>query len=135
MDVWIRCFLSICTVAWGAYVDYKERVIPDEVPLSLLIIGLFSGNIPFRFLTMFLTLGVLLIAEKLSGQPLPGGDLKLLCTLAFSAGLFDLLIVLFLAGLASVIVGLVKREPLSRHIPLCTYIAPAYILLCAIQLF
>lgn len=133
--VWIQCIVGICTIAWGGYEDYKKREIPNMVPIILIISGLFSGNLPIRILSMLLVLIVLMMAGKITGKEVPGGDFKLICALTFVMGLFELLVILTLAGFGSVLVGLIGKKPLRRHIPLCTYVAPAYILLCSAKLF
>ena len=134
MKEWILFLLSVCTIAYGGYADYKRREIPDIVPISLILTGLFSGDILGRLIIMILALLTLLLAEKIAKQELPGGDLKLICALMFAAGPFETLVILLLAGVGSVIVSLAKKQPWKRHIPLCTYVAPAYILLEVIKL-
>ena len=44
------------------------------------------------------------------------------------------LAVLLLTGLAAAIHGLLHRQPMRRHIPLCTYAAPAYLAACTVQI-
>ena len=131
MNVWIRCLGFICTFAYGGYTDYKRREIPNAVPIILFVMGLLSGSILKRFLVLALTLLILLLATKITKQELPGGDLKLICAMTFSVGLVETIMVLALVGIGSVAVGLAKKLPLKRNIPLCAYVAPAYAMLCA----
>jgi len=129
------CFAaSVCTIAYGGYMDYKKREIPDAVPIVLILASLPKGVIPVRLLITILALLILLLAERLSKQELPGGDLKLICAVMFANGPAETLVILLLAGLGSVVVSLVKKQPWKRHIPLCTYVAPAFILLGAAKL-
>lgn len=124
------CFLTgVCTIAYGGYVDYKKREIPDVVPIVLILTSLPKGVILGRLFIMILALLVLLFAERLSKQELPGGDLKLICAMVFAIGPFEAILILALAGLGAVIVSLARKQPCKRHIPLCTYVAPAFILL------
>ena len=103
----------------GAIVDYKKREIPNLVPVVLLATGLFfDRNILWRLLLM--------LTGKITKQALPGGDFKLLCALAFSSGLLPLLGTLFCVAFGAVFMSLMKRLPVKRNIPLCTYVAPAY---------
>jgi Flp pilus assembly protein protease CpaA len=83
---------------------------------------------------MLLTAVVFFIAAKLSKSDLPGGDFKLLTALAFSSGVPILLASLLLTGLGAVIVGIVKKQPTKRNIPLCSYFAPAYTIVCGLKL-
>lgn len=129
MNVWIRCLGFICTFAYGGYIDYKKREIPNAVPIILILMGLLSGNILQRLLVLVFTLLILLLASKITKQELPGGDLKLICAMASSVGLFETILVLALVGIGSAVVSLIKKLPLKRNIPLCTYVAPAYTLL------
>lgn len=131
MNVWIRCLVLICTFAYGGYTDYKKREIPNAVPIILLLMGLLSGNLLLRLASMIFTLLILQLTAKTTRQELPGGDLKLICAMAFSIGPAETIFVLALAGVGSVVVSLVKRLPLKRNIPLCTYVAPAYTVLAA----
>ncbi len=126
---WMRCLIGICTIAYGGYVDYKKREIPNLVPILLLLLGLFSGESLWRVLYMILALLALLLAEVITKQEIPGGDLKLICSMAFAFGPFETLLVLLMAGLGSIVVGIVKKQPWKRHIPLCSYVAPAFMLL------
>ena len=113
----------------GGIVDYRKREIPNAVPITLLATGIVSrGYILQRFLLMLMIASLLWLTTKITKQELPGGDFKLICTLAFSAGLLTLLGTLFFAGLGAITVGIAKRLPLKRNIPLCTYVAPAFIL-------
>ncbi len=129
------CFLTgACTIAYGGYMDYKKREIPDAVPIVLILTTLPKGSLLGRLFIMILALLVLLLAEKLSKQELPGGDLKLICTTVFATGPFESIVILSLAGLSAIIVSLARKQPWKRHIPLCTYVAPAFILLEAAKL-
>ena len=135
MGEWLRCLIGICTIAYGGYADYKRREIPDLVPIMFLVIGLTTGGILWRILFMILALLALLLAEIITKQEIPGGDLKLICSIVFALGPIETLFVLLLAGFGSVVVSLAKKLPWKRHIPLCTYVAPAFILLSAAKLF
>jgi Flp pilus assembly protein protease CpaA len=133
----IICTLAnIGILAYGAITDYNKREIPDSVPIVLLLTGLVTGCevIVYRLVGMLLTAAVFLIAAKLSKSGLPGGDFKLFSAMAFSAGIPILLASLLLTGLGAVIIGIARKQPTKRNIPLCTYIAPAYTLVCGLLL-
>ena len=117
---------------YGGIVDYRKREIPNAVPITLLATGLIGrGYILHRLLVMVIIALILWLATKITKQELPGGDFKLLCALAFSSGLLTLLGTLFFAGLGAIIVSVMKHVPLKRNIPLCTYVAPTFLVMSA----
>ena len=127
------CLLINCAaLIYGGIVDYKRREIPNAVPIILLMTGLIShAYILQRLLVMVIIALILWLTTKMTRQELPGGDFKLICALAFSSGLLTLLGTIFFAGLGAIFVGIVKRQPLKRNIPLCAYVAPAFLVMSA----
>jgi prepilin signal peptidase PulO-like enzyme (type II secretory pathway) len=127
---YIPILINAAVLIYGGVVDFKRREIPNLVPVMLLLTG-----IAFSFSTFWSILGLvapavlLFAAAKLTNSEVPGGDFKLLCSLGFSCGLRELAAVIFLAGIGAVVYGLIKRLPVKRHIPLCSYVAPSYIAL------
>ena len=130
---WICRIVMLLALAYGGFVDYRQREIPNLVPVVLLLAGCVCGSVLWRLAAMGITLLVLILSAKLCHEELPGGDLKLICAMVFAAGPVDTLLTLFLAGLGTILVGLIKKKPLLRHVPLCTYVAPAFLLLSAAQ--
>ena len=125
------CFaVNACILAYGAVADYKRREIPDVVPIILILTGIVTGwdTILFRTAALLLTALLFLLAVKISKSDAPGGDFKLLCALAFSNGLSIFFLTLLLTGLGAVFIGIIRKQSFKRHIPLCTYLAPSYIL-------
>lgn len=127
---------NLCILAYGAVIDYKEREIPDIVPVVLILTGLITGwdILLLRFAEMLLTAVLFLLSAKLTGAETPGGDFKLLSALTFSSGLPILLFSLLLTGLGAVLIPADKKQSTKRSIPLCAYIAPAYLIVGALQL-
>ena len=127
------CLLINCAaLIYGGIVDYKRREIPNAVPIILLMTGLIShAYILQRLLVMVIIALILWLTTKMTRQELPGGDFKLICALAFSSGLLTLLGTIFFAGLGAIFVGIVKRQPLKRNVPLCAYVAPAFLVMSA----
>jgi hypothetical protein len=116
---WICTLANIGILAYGAITDYNRREIPDAVPIVLLLTGLLTGweVLLYRLAAMLLTAAVFIIAAKLSKSGIP-----------------VLLASLLLTGLGAGIVGIAKKQPTKRNIPLCSYIAPAYTVVCGLQL-
>ena len=126
--------LNTIVLIYGGYIDYKKREIPHLVPITLMVTGLFSPEkIGFQLFQAGITLISFLVAARITKSGLPGGDFKLLCALTFSVGLVNMLCIFFLAYLFAIIENIARKETMKRHIPLCSYVAPAYILLFAAQ--
>lgn len=115
---------------YGGAVDYKRREIPNTVPLILIATGFVSGIYVWERFVIMLALGVILwLSTKDTNNPLPGGDFKLICALTFSVGLPITLAILLFVGLGAIFMSIFCGLPLSRHIPLCSYTAPVYLLI------
>ena len=131
----ICSLINSAALVYGGITDYKRREIPNLVPVVLLATGIFSGGFVLqRLIIMLLVAMILWLTTKITKQELPGGDFKLICALTFSAGLVPLLMVLFLAIIGALLVALLKKERMQRNVPLCTYVAPAYLLVCTMFL-
>lgn len=127
----ICSIINSAALVYGGITDYKRREIPNLVPVVLLATGIFTGGYVLqRFIIMLVVAMILWLTTRITKQELPGGDFKLICALTFSAGLIQLLMVLFLAIIGALLIALVKKERMRRNVPLCTYVAPAYLLVC-----
>jgi hypothetical protein len=78
---------------------------------------------------LIIPIALLLTLAKFTGKEVPGGDFKLVCALGFACGLPELAAILFLSGTGAVAYSFIRHLPLKRHIPLCSYVAPAYLAL------
>ena len=114
---------------YGAIIDYKRREIPDIVPIVIVLCGL-SLDLSVVYGIVWLTIMILglWLASKLTETEIPGGDFKLLCALSFTCGLMEIAIILALTALGALLVSMIMHRKILRKIPLCTYVAPAYIL-------
>jgi leader peptidase (prepilin peptidase) / N-methyltransferase len=126
--------INAAVLIYGGVVDYKKREIPNAVPIVLLGSGLLNFSFPGSIIGLAVPLLLLIVSEKISKSEVPGGDFKLLCALGFSCGLPELIAVLFLTCVFTLLYSAVRRLPLKRSIPLCSYIAPAYIVSQALVL-
>ena len=132
----ICSIINNAALVYGGITDYKRREIPNMVPVVLLATGIFVGGfILQRFIIMLIVAFILWLTTKITKQELPGGDFKLICALTFSSGLIRLLMTLFAAIVGALLVALIKKERIRRNVPLCTYVAPAYLLTSAAFLF
>lgn len=124
---YIPILINTAVLIYGGVADFKRRDIPNAVPILLLISGLFGFSMFWSILGLVAPTVLLFVAAKVTKSEIPGGDFKLLCSLGFACGLPALAAIIFLAGIGAIGYGLVKHIPIKRHIPLCAYIAPAYI--------
>lgn len=129
---YITILIDAAVLVYGGVVDFRRREIPNAVPVLLLISGIFGFSGLWSILGLVSPAVLLFAAAKLTKSEVPGGDFKLLCALGFACGLRKLAAILLLAGIGAAVYGLLRRLPIKRHIPLCTYIAPAYIVIQSI---
>ena len=135
MMKYIPIILSSAALIYGGVVDYNRREIPNTVPIILLVVGCFFGfSLPVSIMGLAVPALLFFTAAKLTKSDVPSGDFKLLCSLGFASGLSELSIVILFAGIGALLYGLVRHLPVKRRIPLCSYIAPAY-LACQIIAF
>ena len=131
----ICCSLAACIViAYGGVKDLRSREIPDLVPAVLLLCGLLLPQRIPRLISLLATVPVIALTRQAGGGELPGGDVKLICALSFFLGAPGLFAILAAVLLEAAAVSLCGHRPLKRNIPLCTYVAPAFILLSASNL-
>jgi leader peptidase (prepilin peptidase)/N-methyltransferase len=125
----IPILINAAALIYGGVVDAKRREIPNAVPLLLLFSGFLNFSTLWGIMGLVIPAALLLAAAKLTKSEVPGGDFKLVCALGFANGLPELAAVLFLSGIVAAAYGFIRRLPLKRHIPLCAYVAPAYLAL------
>ncbi|MPM43977.1 hypothetical protein SDC9_90655 [bioreactor metagenome] len=123
----ILILINAAALVYGGVVDFRRREIPNAVPVLLLVSGVFGFSGLWSILGLIAPAVLLFAAAKLTKSEVPGGDFKLLAALGFTCGLRELAVIIFLAGMGAVAYGLIRRLPVKRHIPLCTYLAPAYL--------
>ena len=131
---WICSIVCSVVLAYGGVVDRKRREIPDIVPIVILVCGLFEPYLILRLVCMIGMLIVLMLAHAITKQELPGGDLKLILAMTFLLGISSVLLILIIVGIEIAAASLIGRRYDRNSIPLCTYIAPAFILLSAANL-
>ncbi|NCB53305.1 MAG: prepilin peptidase [Clostridia bacterium] len=131
----IAVILCAAALIYGGVVDYTRREIPDFVHIILLFSRILIGfSVLYGIMCLVIPAVLLIAAAKISKSRLAGGDFKLLCGLCFACGLPELTAILFLAFAGAMVCGRITQKPINRGIPLCTYIAPAYIAVKALTL-
>ncbi|MEA4894658.1 MAG: A24 family peptidase [Oscillospiraceae bacterium] len=130
MTKYLPILITDVVLIYGGAVDFRKREIPDLVPLALLIVGgIFAFSLFWSIISLVVPAILLFAAAKITKNEIPGGDFKLLCSLGFACGLRQLTAIILFVGIGALIYGFIKHLPVKRHIPLCSYIAPAYIAL------
>ena len=134
----VSMLINTAALVYGAITDYRHRLISDLVPVTLIgtgIVKICQGAVWWPKVIAMLVVGTIVFVQiRPDDDNPPGGDFKLLSAMAFSDGLLTVLAVLLLTGLAATIHGLLHKQPMQRHIPLCTYAAPAYLAACTVQI-
>jgi len=135
-------------------IDYRHRIIPDELSLSLAAIGLFispvnpllSGGWPgiVESILSFLVGGGLLLlvawlGEKIfKKEALGGGDVKLVAALGAILGPYGLFASLLIGSLAGGIVGLalilIGQKKLGETIPFGPFLCLGMLMACFLRM-
>jgi len=122
------CLSITCLVLYviAGVTDLRKRIIPDYVPLLLLLIGLVRIIIFYQPYLLFLSsVGlvvpsiIILIGHKKGGK-VGGGDLKIVAASGFLFGIIDLCFILLVALISGGVYYAVKRASI---IPLGAFLA------------
>ena len=134
----VPMLINTAALAYGAITDFRHRLISDLVPVTLIgtgIVKICLGAAWWPKVIAMLVVGTVVFVQIRPGDKNPpGGDFKLLSAMAFSDGPLTVLAVLLLTGFAASAHALLHKQPMQRHIPLCTYAAPAYLAVCSVQI-
>ena len=131
---WVCLGINATALIYGGICDYRRREIPNIVPLLLLLSGLIQyEKIVQHFAAMLGVIALLLLSRLCSKKQLPGGDVKLLCSLAFAVGASAWAGTFLTTGLLILIYSILKKLPLNRSVPLCTYVASAFTILALLS--
>ncbi len=129
----MKILLISLILLYGARHDYVARIIPNKVPLCLFLIGIFFDfSLKSAIIGLVVPMLVFIIANSITHSDFPGGDFKLLCSLGFAIGLFEIALIMVLTGVLVLITLKMKKLSLKRNVPLCTYVAPSYMLVQAV---
>lgn len=133
---------SICAIlilVWiGAYTDRGKRIIPNWIPLGIIIAGIFVNGLTIwlKLLCFAGMAGILLLLFKITGAHSGGGDIKLYCALCFALGFKAVWFVLAETYLLMKIHSIATKQTSASgaRYPVCCYIAPSYTMLLAATL-
>lgn len=129
----MKILLISLILLYGARQDYVARIIPNKVSLCLLMIGIFFDfSLKSAIIGLIVPMLVFIIANGITHSDFPGGDFKLLCSLGFAIGLFEMVLVIVMTGILVILTLKAKKLSLKRNVPLCTYVAPSYMLVQAV---
>ncbi len=135
MTNYVPILINAAALIYGGVIDFRRREIPNAVPIVLLSLGAFAFPTFWRIMWLIIPAALLLAAARLTKSEVSGGDFKLICALGFACGLPELAAIIVLSALGAMAYGFIRRLPFKRHIPLCAYVAPAYLVLRAIAFF
>ena len=95
----ITLSLIFCCLLVGSYTDAKQRIIPNTVPVAILIIGAFvpGFSVVERLVSLAIMVFALIMAKVVTKKSSGGGDIKLYCSLAFAVGIVYTILVMALA--------------------------------------
>lgn len=136
----LRCILII-HISWVlAYIDKKEKIIPNRIVVLILLLGavfltvriFMNPSMAFAFVATSVTGmifggGVFLLCRLFSKKGIGMGDVKLLAALGFYFGMYTmvgvLMISLFTAAVASLYLVLIKKNSLKVELAFAPFIA------------
>ena len=113
-----------------AYIDYKQKIIPDGLNLIIALLGIFNLILNFENCKIYIasaaiTFAVFLFVAVITDGGIGGGDIKLFTALGFIFGPEMLLIIAVtfsLAAIISLIRVVLKRINIKESIALAPYI-------------
>lgn len=119
-------FVIQAALIYGAITDYKARIIPNKVPVIIFICGLFTQlGWGYQFASLAIIIVSLVMATAITKKKSGGGDIKTYCALAFSCGIFMLLIILVFSILLHPLLQK-KLGGNERGDPRCCYLCISY---------
>jgi prepilin signal peptidase PulO-like enzyme (type II secretory pathway) len=141
---WASFLMVYAAVAAAAAYDYKRMLIPNWIPLALLlaraalfgaefaVIGGFPPELPDAALGCVLSGTILLTASKLSKGGVGAGDVKLFAAIGFACGLGMAFSLLLLALLSCAVAGgalvAVKKKAAREALPFAPFIWFGFVL-------
>lgn len=128
------CLVIGVALAYAAYTDHKDRVIPNRVPITILICGIFTTIGWTEKIAAFVIVAiVLVICTQILHHQSGGGDLKLYLSLALALGLAGFAIILAIAVLlcarSQAVRGRLGKK--GDLLPMAVFIFPAYLIYMA----
>jgi Flp pilus assembly protein protease CpaA len=130
--------LLLVAAACAFYIDARNRIIPNELVLSILVLAAvfgLSGAIPFQIGSSLLGLAacfVLFFLPSVFGRSIGAGDVKLAAAMGFALGLTNSLFAI--AGMGVLVLGyvllssnLVFSERLKQTIPMGPFLTLALV--------
>jgi len=112
--------IGLCVAA--AYHDWRQREIPDSIPLRLLVTGLLATGLSWHSLTWMDALFGVLLAFAVTlpftlSDGIGGGDLKLVSGLGAWLGPFSVLSLLFWSAIAGTVSAMIAHCRGQRDFP------------------
>ncbi|MGM9603112.1 MAG: prepilin peptidase [Faecousia sp.] len=142
------CYFAILA---AAIIDYKLRIIPNFIPLTLIgarvLIFLYEffcmegyvQELIFSLIGCLLCGLILVLGNKISKGGIGAGDIKLLCCVGLVCGVNTVFTTLLLALICCCILAVVgmmmKKITLKNSVPFGPFIYIGYVLMCLMTLY
>ncbi|WP_326911550.1 prepilin peptidase [Sedimentibacter sp. MB31-C6] len=113
-----------------AYIDYKQKIIPDKLNIIIVLLGIINTMIDFKNCKVYIALAaiiftVFLFIAIVTDGGIGGGDIKLLTALSLIFGISMLEIIIFallIASIISIYLIIVRKQKYNSSIALGPYI-------------
>lgn len=125
-----------------AYVDYKQKIIPDKQNLIIALLGIFNLIINFENCKVYIasaaiTFTVFLLLAVITDGGIGGGDIKLLTALSliFGTNILTVITITFtVATIFSIPKLFFKQMSVKENVPLAPFVCLAVIMVVVITL-
>lgn len=148
---WVKLGLCYIAVLCAAIFDFRLRIIPNQIPLGLVIARalificeFMMTNTALAYLVSsllgcFVSFLILMIASKISKGGVGGGDIKLMASLGFGAGIYaaltTLLCALVLCAAAAAVLLVAKKKKRKDSVPFAPFIYLGYVAVLLLSLY
>lgn len=113
-----------------AYIDYKQKIIPDKLNVAIAILGIINITLDFKNIKTYILSTIIVftfffILAVLSKGGIGGGDIKLFTALSLVFG-YDMLWIIeysyIIAAVVSIIMLILKKTNLKSSVALAPFI-------------
>lgn len=148
---WVELGLCYIAVLCAAVFDFRLRIIPNQIPLGLVIARalificeFMMTNTALAYLVSsllgcFVSFLILMVASKISKGGVGGGDVKLMASLGFGAGIYaaltTLLCALIICAAVAVVLLITKKKSRKDSVPFAPFIYLGYVAVLLLSLY
>ncbi len=137
--IYIATIISLIKIA---YIDKKQKIIPDRLNLIVALLGIFNLIFNFQNCKIYIAsaaiiFAVFLFLAVLTDGGIGGGDIKLFIALGliFGTKILEIVAVTFtIAAIVSIVKVMLKRTNMKESVALAPYICTGTII-CLIKIY